>query len=178
MNLKFFQLATYLITINNKWILLDCSIFKNYFLTFKSNATVYSKEEVIKIFKSKIHKLDMLYKQQLAIINDKVLTNRKKFLMMQENESGWSSSSREQSKYATALKKYKKRSNLRVHLKKKLNRNNEPKVPHLDCRYSEIKAADNVFKCKNRALPLASYCKKRTQQHMASFIFLKETSFF
>ena len=99
----------------------------------------------------------MLYKQQLTIINDRVILNRKKFLTMNANEAACTSSSlTNQTNYTRALKKYKKRPNIRVHLKRKFNRNNEQNSAHLECKYN-----DNDVNCNNSPLPLTSYCKKR-----------------
>ena len=46
-----------------------------------SHASVYTREEIIKIFKHKLNRLKFLYKQQLLIINDKMIYNRKKHLL-------------------------------------------------------------------------------------------------
>ncbi len=39
----------------------------------------------MKIFKSKLNRLKYLYKQQLLIINDKLIFNRKKYLLMKKH---------------------------------------------------------------------------------------------
>lgn len=48
---------------------------------YKSHASIYTREEIIKIFKNKLTRLKFLYNQQLLIINDKMIYNRKKHLL-------------------------------------------------------------------------------------------------
>jgi hypothetical protein len=52
-----------------------------YICIYKSHASVYTREEIIKIFKNKLNRLKFLYNQQLLIINDKLIYNRKKYLL-------------------------------------------------------------------------------------------------
>ena len=51
-----------------------------------SKTGIYTREEVVKIFKCKLSKLQLLYKKQLAILNDKLIYDRKKYLIMRKNE--------------------------------------------------------------------------------------------
>jgi hypothetical protein len=46
----------------------------------KSNAGVYTKEEILRIFKCKLSKLQLLYKRQLKVLNEKLILDRKKYL--------------------------------------------------------------------------------------------------
>ena len=73
-----------------------------------SKAGVYTSEEVIKIFQSKICKLESLYKNQLEIMSDQILTSRKKYLNMRLNEN----------KSIPPQKTYKKSSNLVIKFQK------------------------------------------------------------
>jgi hypothetical protein len=56
------------------------------YFKFLSNAGTYTKEEVIKVFKCKLSKLQLLYKKQLSIINDRLIYDRKKYLVKKETE--------------------------------------------------------------------------------------------
>lgn len=142
-----------------------------------SQAAVYSRNEIIKIFKSKIEKLDGLYKKQLAIINDNILISRKQFLTMKSTEQQSTSAKAvspeiqpELAQQLLALKKYKKQSNLKVHLKKKFGKHSEQEAD-LDnnshtCKYHNTlnephSKTQDTMKCSNHAIPLSSYCLQR-----------------
>jgi len=135
-----------------------------------SKATVYSKTEIIKIFKAKIHKLDILYKKQLAIINDQILLSRKQYLTMKDQPN--SRSKKVSSKHIGSLKKYKKQSNSNIYLKKKygkLTTNQDTETSCINgslnqtCQYNEGNSNShpkNVGKCEYKSLPLTNYCQK------------------
>ena len=52
-----------------------------------SHAGVYTREEIIRIFRTKLNRLKFLYKQQLLILNDKLLIDRKKHLLTKQNST-------------------------------------------------------------------------------------------
>lgn len=132
---------------------------------------MYSKTEIIKIFKAKIHKLDILYKKQLAIINDQILLSRKQYLTMKDQPN--SRSKKVSSKHIGSLKKYKKQSNSNIYLKKKygkLTTNQDTETSCINgslnqtCQYNEGNSNShpkNVGKCEYKSLPLTNYCQKR-----------------
>ena len=51
-----------------------------------SHSGVYTKEEVLKVFKCKMSKLQLLYKKQLSLINDKLIYDRRKYLELKKGE--------------------------------------------------------------------------------------------
>ena len=133
---------------------------------------MYSRNEIINIFKSKIAKLDVLYKKQLAIINDNVVISRKKFLTMKSAESDTSKTSKnvqeklqpEMSQHLLALKNYKRQPRLKVHLKKKFGKySSEGPDPNSLCKYHTIKNDQTKApsNCSNKVIPLSNYCLKR-----------------
>ena len=72
-------------------LLFDCEykVIASYFyliINVLSNAGTYTKEEVIKVFKCKLSKLQLLYKKQLSIVNDRLIYERKKYLTKKEGE--------------------------------------------------------------------------------------------
>lgn len=149
------------------------------------NATVYSKEEVIKVFKSKIAKLDLLYKHQLSMINDKLFIDRKQFLTMKSNVIQ-SSPENEDSNTESAVqlknfKKYRPRSNLRIYLNKKYRKSYmQDKSPYSKdsnstCRFNQkVKGSSLVeLNCYKRALPLSNFCKKHILSDPNQVLFYK-----
>lgn len=46
-----------------------------------NHASVYTRDEIIKIFKTKLSRLKYLYKQQLLILNDKLVIDHKRSLL-------------------------------------------------------------------------------------------------
>ncbi|CAF0762803.1 unnamed protein product [Brachionus calyciflorus] len=47
--------------------------------------SVYTKEELVKIYNLKLSKLKLMYKKQINILNDKLIIDRKKYLTMKKN---------------------------------------------------------------------------------------------
>ncbi len=149
-----------------------------------SNASVYSKKEIVKILESKIRKLDILYKKQLEMIGDQILLKRKEYLTMKDNESkssftlqqttsNKSSINNKNLRRYNALVNYKKQSSQRVYLKKKFSKFSKIEDELVDrisqsclsCQYNELKSSEGVnsFKnyCTNRPVPLSNFCQKR-----------------
>ncbi len=62
----------------------------------------------MKIFKSKLDKLDALYQNQLELLNDKIFLSRKEYLI----SSNIKPANQELKSSLAVFKKYKKRSNL------------------------------------------------------------------
>jgi hypothetical protein len=80
----------------------------------------YNKEDLIKIFKSKLSKLQYLYKQQLTQLNDRLIYDRRVYLDMREKESANASSvisgkfSKIDKKKIQAARRYKSNNNKMV----------------------------------------------------------------
>jgi len=69
--------------------------------------TSYNREELIKIFKSKLSKLQYLYKQQLTQLNDRLIYDRRVYLDMKEKECAEQSRSTTNSSKMTKIDKKK-----------------------------------------------------------------------
>lgn len=133
---------------------------------YLSKAAIYSKNEIIKIFKSKLVKLNYLYQQQLSILHDNILINRKKYLTMRSNEESVArtSTSGKSAKLIdtpelSILKRYKKQSKHKMYLKRKFDGTN---IKALDkdssafCQF--ISPNDSSMKCLKKPLPLSNFC--------------------
>ncbi|RNA17119.1 KAT8 regulatory NSL complex subunit 2-like [Brachionus plicatilis] len=57
-----------------------------------SKKTVYTKNELIKIYKLKLSKLKLMYRKQLRILNDKLIVDRKKYLDMIKSQDNYNCS--------------------------------------------------------------------------------------
>lgn len=150
-----------------------------------NNAGVYTRDEVIKIFKCKLSKLQFLYKKQLAVLNDRLIYDRKKYLVIKKNEvepiilngeNGENSSKSnnnknkkiklmpEDSTVLKASKKYQAASKKEHYLKQKYDPKNfssKFSIFNQDVSvYNKCSFLQDNLKCSNLSLPSSKYCKE------------------
>jgi hypothetical protein len=70
---------------------------------------VYTENEIINIFNTKVKKLEILYKNQLSILNDKIMLTRKQFLTA---KNAYELNEENVTKPHSVINKYKQRSAL------------------------------------------------------------------
>ena len=148
-----------------------------------SHAGVYTREEIIRIFRTKLNRLKFLYKQQLLILNDKLLIDRKKHLLTKQNSTNSTAS---KINYKTNILVninfnsiyFKIQANF-INFKKKSYLNKRynplfkestksilcPKQPYCSFLIPDSNETTKTVKCNKNTIPLSDYCKERNKQY-------------
>ena len=150
------------------------------YLTFLSSilshAGVYTKEEIVRIFKVKMSKLQLLYKKQMQLLSEKIINEREKYMEMKDNERGRKEEKKpSSSKEVRATRKYRSsnssNSKKELYLKEKFDPNYY-ESPHSiyssshvtnRCIFVDRVGNSEAERCRQTCVPLSKYCKKRNK---------------